>query len=61
MMVLQCDFCDSKCSSIIKIPCAYSIDKIGDRVYFIMPRDDEAYRNICLSCLGNQSGREFST
>lgn len=59
MMLLQCDFCDSKCSGIIKIPCAYAIEKKGKRIYFTMPRDEEVYRNICLSCLGNETGREL--
>ena len=57
MMVLQCDFCDSKCSGIIKIPCAYSIEKIGDRVCFVMPRDDGAISEY-LSELFRQSVRK---
>lgn len=60
-MLIQCDFCDNEYSGIIKIPCAYSIEKAGNQIYFVMPRNEEVYRNICLQCLGNQSGREFST
>jgi hypothetical protein len=61
MMLLSCDFCGVDFSSIIKIPCGYSIEQEGAQVLFIMPRGEQAYRNICLSCLGNQTGREFST
>ena len=60
-MLLQCDFCGINFSSIIKIPCGYSIEEENDQVYFKMPRGEDAYRNICLVCLGNQTGRELST
>lgn len=57
-MLLQCDICQKVFSELAKIPCGFFIERKADEVFFIMPNDEEAYRNICLSCLSTQHGNE---
>jgi hypothetical protein len=51
-MLLQCEICQTKVSEIAKVPCGYYFEKEdGKPLLFIMPNDETAYRDICLSCL----------
>lgn len=51
-MLLQCEICHNKKSEIAKIPCGYYLDKYDNgELIFIMPTDEEAYRDVCLDCL----------
>lgn len=57
-MLLQCDICQNVFSELSKIPCGFFIERNANGVFFIMPNDEEAYRNICLRCLLQQHGNE---
>jgi hypothetical protein len=53
-MLLQCETCLEKCSSLAKIPCGFFFEKNekGDLI-FVQPLDETGFRNICLKCLFN--------
>jgi hypothetical protein len=39
---------------IAKVPCGFFIEKDkGGNFTFVMPQDEECYRNICIGCLFN--------
>lgn len=51
-MLLQCEMCQANVTEIAKIPCGYYLEKEEDKNWiFIMPNDEEGYRNICIKCL----------
>lgn len=57
-MLLQCDNCQEKFSELAKIPCGFFVEKQGARIIFVMPTDEESYRNICIKCLLIQLEKE---
>lgn len=51
-MLLICEMCGNANSALLKIPCGYYIDDLEEKtLIFTMPRDFEAYRNICVECI----------
>jgi hypothetical protein len=53
-MLLQCELCQTICMDIAKVPCGFFIEKDkGGNFTFVMPQDEECYRNICIGCLFN--------
>jgi hypothetical protein len=50
-MLLQCDICGEKASSVAKVPCGFFLEGEDEEIFFIMPKTREAYRDICYQCL----------
>lgn len=50
-MLFECDFCQNKMETIIKLPCGYHVEYRKGQTYLVYPQDESVYRNICLACL----------
>lgn len=50
-MLLQCDICKQNRLEVLKVPCGYYLERDDNGTYFVMPMNEERYRDICLECI----------